>query len=57
MDYVKVFGVVFLALYLILTGLGVALPVGGHDLVHFFAVVAGVLMLISLRTCVTCHDR
>ena len=56
MDWVKVLGVVFLAVYLILTGLGVTIDVWTHDLVHFFAVVAGVLMLISVRHCCgVCH--
>ena len=55
MDYVKLFGVVFLAVYLILTGLGVVIDVGAHNVVNFFAVVAGILMLVSLRHCVSCH--
>ena len=60
MDWVKVAGVVFLALYLILAGLGVSIPVGTHDLVRFLAVVAGVLMLISVKGCSACchhHDK
>lgn len=55
MDYVKIVGVVFLAVYLILSGLGVVVDVGGYHLVNLFAVVAGVLMLISLRHCAVCH--
>jgi hypothetical protein len=57
MDYIKLVGVVFLAVYLILTGLGVVIDFGGYHLVNFFAVVAGVLMLISLRHCVSCHTE
>lgn len=55
MDYVKVFSVVFLAVYLILTGLGVVVDVGAHNVVNFFGVAAGVLLLISLRHCASCH--
>lgn len=55
MDWVKVLSVVFLAVYLILSGLGVVIDVGGHHLVNYFGVVAGILMLISLRHCVSCH--
>jgi hypothetical protein len=57
MDYVKLVGVVFLAVYLILSGLGVVVDVGGYHLVNFFAVVAGVLMLISLKHCAHCHTE
>lgn len=55
MDWVKLLGVVFLSVYLILTGLGVTIHVGSYDLVHFFAVVAGLLMLVSVKTCGVCH--
>lgn len=53
MDWVKVVGMVCLAVYLILTGLGVAIPVGSFDLVRIFAVVAGVLFLVGIKGC--CH--
>ena len=55
MDIVKLLGVIFLAVYLILTGFGVSFVVLSHDIVHLFAVIAGVLMLVSVRKCVCCH--
>lgn len=58
MNWVKVLGVVFLAVYLILTGFGVAIPVGTYDLVRLFAVVAGVLMLFGVKECCSvCHHH
>ena len=51
MDWVKVVGVVFLAVFLILTGLNVSFVLWTYDVAHFFALVAGVLMLVSLRSC------
>lgn len=55
MDVVKVVGVVFLALFLVFTGLGVSFTVWSHDIVHFFAFVAGVLILVSVGKCASCH--
>ena len=57
MHIIKVLGVIFLSLYLILTGLGISFIVGAHDIVHLFAVVSGVLMLVSVGKCHgSCHD-
>ncbi|MEI8366423.1 MAG: hypothetical protein WCF65_08405 [Parachlamydiaceae bacterium] len=57
MDVVKVVGIVFLSLFLIFTGVGVHFAVWTYDITHFFAFVAGVLMLVSVGKCVSCHHE
>ncbi len=53
MNIVKALGVIFLAVYLILTGLagiaGVSLSPIAANVLHLLAIASGVLMLISIR--------
>ena len=57
----KALAIIFLAVFLILTGLisvlGVSVPALGAFLINSLAVASGVLLLISLRHCCETHKR
>ena len=55
MNTTKALAIIFLAVWLILTGIshlfGISIPALGHFIMNLLALTSGVLLLVSLRHC------
>lgn len=61
MYVVKILSMIFLSIYLILSGLSamsdIAVSVHAKHLINWSAIIAGVLILVSLGRCCQCHRK